>query len=231
MFRARIVRPLIVGVALLTIPTACFGKKGATSSSSGTTDTTIETVTAPTDGPRPATAVEPCMLSSDEVKKATGLNPAAPGEGNIQACIYQMTGKGGAVGKIEVRAKPWVTDKGIIEGQKRNFEQRVAVDLPTVGLGAIVFEGDAAYKEVPGFVMTKSGLVSIVWTPGTESTKDDTKIVEGLAKAIAKKLENPATAPRPQVSAPAAADPNALPVDAPVVEAPAVDPAATPAGG
>jgi hypothetical protein len=221
MFRARIVRPLIVGVALLTIPTACFGKKGASSSSSKSTDTTIETVTSVADGPRPAPTVESCMLSSDEVKKATGLTPAAPGEGSIQACIYQITGKTGAAGKLELRARPWVTDKGVIEGQKRNFEQRVAVEMPDVGLGAIAFEGDPAYNEVPGFVMTKSGLVSIVWTPGAEVTKEDTKVVEGLAKAIAKKLENPIATQRPPVSAQPNEDPNALPVDAP-----AIDPAA-----
>jgi hypothetical protein len=229
MFRARIVRPLIVGVALLTIPTACFGKKSA-SPSSGSTDTTIETVTSVADGPRPAATVEPCMLTMDDVQKATGLTPVAAGAGNIQACTYEITDKAGAVGKLELRAKPWVTDKGIIEGTKRNFEARVPLDLPTVGLGAIVFEADPAFKEVPGFVMTKSGLVSLVWTPGAEATKDDTKVVEGLTKVIAKKLENPVVAQRPEASAPPANDPNALPVDAPSAETPAVDVAAAAAG-
>jgi hypothetical protein len=216
MVLARFVRPVAVGVLLLTVPTACLGGTKAESAKDAPTTTVA-------DGPRPAPNVDPCVLSADEMKKASGLVATGPGQGNIQLCAYEMTAKSGAVGRLEIRVKPWVTDPGVIDSEKSVRDARTVVEMPGVGKAAIAFEADPAFKDVPAFVMTNSGFATITWLPGAEPTKDDTKAVVGLTKAIAKKLEVP---PPVNLQPTPAAQPAGQQQPAP---APAADPAAEPA--
>jgi hypothetical protein len=184
MVLVRFVRPVAVGVLLLTLPTACLGGKKSDSAK----DVAATTVA---DGPRPAPNVDPCVLSAEEMKKISGLVANGPGQGNIQLCAYEVTAKNGSVGRLEIRVKPWVTDPGVVASEKTVRDARTAVELPGVGKAAIAFEADPAFKDVPAFVMTNSGFATITWMPGAEPNKDDTKAVVALAKAIAKKLEVP----------------------------------------
>jgi hypothetical protein len=217
MVSGRFARSVFVGVFLLAVPTACLG-------GNKTAKAKAETPTTVADGPRPAPNVDPCVLSVDEMKKASGLVAGGPGRGNIQLCAYEVTTKSGVAGHLEIRVKPWVTDPGVVQSEKTVRDARVAVDLPDVGKGAVAFEADPAFKDVPAFVMTNSGFATITWMPGAEPTKDDTKVVVALAKAIAKKLEVPPVVDiTPQPAAPAG---QAQPEAAPAAAAPAADPAA-----
>lgn len=181
---SRAVRPLVATTLLLAIPTACIGG----GSKSETADTTVVTASQ---GPRPAPNVDPCVLSAEEIKKATGFEPAGPGAGSVMSCTYSLASKKGDVGRLEIRVKPWVTDAGIVALERDNRPDRAAVELENTGQAAVAFEADAVYPDVPAFVMTNTGLASINWQPGAEPGKDDTKLVVTVAKAIAKKLEVP----------------------------------------
>ena len=156
----------VVAISCAGLLAGCFGGKD-----SGSSSTTVATPL--NDSPTPAQSVDPCVLSVDEVKKAIGTAPSAPGQGTAFQCLYQVPAKDGAVTTFEIRVKGWVSDPGVLDTEREVRSQRTPVEVKNVGKGALVFEADPQFKDVPGFAMTNSGYATISWLPGGEPTKDD----------------------------------------------------------
>jgi hypothetical protein len=213
-----------VALSIAAVLTGCFGgkEKAAPTTASGSTAN---------GAPTPSPTVDPCVLTVDEVKKAIGTAPSGPGQGTAFQCVYQIPGKDGTVSSFEIRVKGWVSDPGVIETERQIRGNRTPVEVEA-GRGALVFEADPLYKDVPGFVMTNAGYATITWLPGGEPTEKDTKAVVAITKAVGKKLEAPIPIQlpgnNPPEGAPAATvQPQGAP--APVADAPPIaQPAAQP---
>ncbi len=163
---------------------------GASSACSGDKQAKpVETTTVPV--PRAAPNVEPCLLSQEEVKKATGMDPVGPGEGAINSCWYSLTPKGGGEPtRFEIRVKPWVSDISVLEAEKVSRPNRKPIEFSDVSQGMVTFEPDTQFADLPVFIMTTKGYVFLNWVPARQIVKDDGKTSISLGKAVAKKLDS-----------------------------------------
>lgn len=166
---------LIAGGVLLA---GCAGSKADSAVESSTT------LRAQTE------SVDPCVLSAADVKAATGVLPGRSGDSAASGCDYSLTVAGGEA-RFEIRVKPWVTGPAALVAAKSSYSSRIPIFDDGVGQGMLTFTPDPNYPDLPAFVLTDKGLVTVLWHPAASASDADSKLVIKIAKAIASKLNTP----------------------------------------
>lgn len=167
---------------------AALGALSALTACAGDTTSAATTTTVQAGGPpQRAKAIEPCLMTLDDVAKALGRTPDAPGEGTEESCSYVFNSSAGE-SRLQLRIRPYVTDPVALKAAKQNHPSCTPVEVPKVGEGMIMFEPDANFNDVPAYLLTSRGMVQILYFPAGGATDKDSKAVVTLSKAIDKKI-------------------------------------------